>query len=50
VVLSHDLTEDSGHLTPKLTIKRHVIMKDFADDVERIYQAAPATEGQSLTL
>jgi long-chain acyl-CoA synthetase len=50
VVLSHDLTENSGHLTPKLTIKRHVIMKDFADDVERIYQAAPATEGQSLTL
>jgi long-chain acyl-CoA synthetase len=50
VVLSHDLTEDSGHLTPKLTIKRHVIMKDFADDVERIYQSAPATEGQSLIL
>lgn len=50
VVLSHDLTEDSGHLTPKLTIKRHVIMTDFALDVERIYQAAPATEGQSLTL
>ena len=50
VVLSNDLTEDSGHLTPKLTIKRHVIMKDFADDVERIYQAAPATEGQSLIL
>jgi long-chain acyl-CoA synthetase len=50
VVLSHDLTEDSGHLTPKLTIKRHVIMTDFALDVERIYQAAPATEGQSLIL
>ncbi|WP_374947582.1 AMP-dependent synthetase/ligase [Agreia sp.] len=48
VVLSNDLTEDSGHLTPKLTIKRHVIMTDFAADVERIYQAAPATEGQSL--
>ncbi|SKA99133.1 long-chain acyl-CoA synthetase [Agreia bicolorata] len=50
VVLSNDLTENSGHLTPKLTIKRHVIMKDFADDVERIYQAAPSTEGQSLIL
>jgi long-chain acyl-CoA synthetase len=49
-VLSNDLTEDSGHLTPKLTIKRHVIMTDFALDVERIYQAAPATEGQSLIL
>jgi long-chain acyl-CoA synthetase len=50
VVLSNDLTEGSGHLTPKLTIKRHVILKDFADDIDRIYQAAPATEGQSLIL
>jgi long-chain acyl-CoA synthetase len=50
VVLSRDLTEDSGHLTPKLTIKRHVILTDFALDVERIYRAAPATEGQSLIL
>jgi long-chain acyl-CoA synthetase len=49
VVLSQDLTEASGHLTPKLTIKRHVIVKDFEQDIERIYQAAPATEGQSLT-
>jgi long-chain acyl-CoA synthetase len=49
VVLSQDLTEASGHLTPKLTIKRHVIVKDFERDIERIYQAAPATEGQSLT-
>lgn len=45
VVLDQDLTEDSGHLTPKLTIKRHVIVADFADDIERIYTTAPSTEG-----
>ncbi|SDZ10982.1 AMP-dependent synthetase/ligase [Herbiconiux ginsengi] len=48
VVLSTDFTEASGHLTPKLTIKRNVILKDFASTIEGIYNAAPATEGQSL--
>jgi long-chain acyl-CoA synthetase len=48
VVLPSDFTEASGHLTPKLTIKRHVIVKDYASVIEGIYNAAPATEGQSL--
>ncbi|MGD8166917.1 AMP-dependent synthetase/ligase [Herbiconiux sp. P16] len=48
VVLSTDFTEASGHLTPKMTIKRNVIVKDFASVIEGIYNAAPATEGQSL--
>jgi long-chain acyl-CoA synthetase len=48
VVLPTDFTEASGHLTPKLTIKRNVIVKDFAGVIEGIYNAAPATEGQSL--
>ncbi|MCS5719812.1 long-chain fatty acid--CoA ligase [Herbiconiux sp. CPCC 205763] len=48
VVLSTDFTEASGHLTPKMTIKRNVIVKDFASTIEGIYNAAPATEGQSL--
>ncbi|MEO7015348.1 MAG: AMP-dependent synthetase/ligase [Leifsonia sp.] len=48
VVLPTDLTEASGHLTPKLSIKRNVIMKDFADVVEGIYSGAPATQGISL--
>jgi long-chain acyl-CoA synthetase len=48
VVLSTDFTEASGHLTPKMTIKRNVIVKDFASVIESIYNAAPATEGQSL--
>jgi long-chain acyl-CoA synthetase len=36
-VLSTDFTEESGHLTPKLSLKRSVVMKDFAQDVERLY-------------
>ncbi len=48
VVLAVDLTEQSGHLTPKMTIKRNVITADFATDIARMYDSAPATEGQSL--
>ncbi|WP_291041427.1 AMP-dependent synthetase/ligase [Herbiconiux sp.] len=48
VVITDDFTEASGHLTPKLTIKRNVILKDYAPIIENIYNAAPATEGQSL--
>ncbi|MCX7521493.1 AMP-dependent synthetase/ligase [Microbacterium sp. STN6] len=48
VVLATELTEDSGHLTPKLSIKRNVILKDFADVIEGMYQTTPATQGISL--
>ncbi|GAA0994489.1 AMP-dependent synthetase/ligase [Subtercola frigoramans] len=48
VVLSQELTEESGHLTPKLTIKRAVIVKDFAPTIESIYSSAPSTSGESL--
>ena len=48
VILDAELTEASGHLTPKLSIKRNVILKDFADEIEGMYNAAPATEGVSL--
>ena len=36
-VLETDFTEQSGHLTPKLSLKRAVVMKDFADSVEALY-------------
>ncbi len=36
-ILPIDLTEDSGHLTPTLKLKRSVVMTDFADDVEALY-------------
>lgn len=46
-VLDAELTEASGHLTPKMSIKRHVIVSDFADIIDGMYQGAP-TEGVSL--
>ena len=46
-VLTGELTEASGHLTPKLSIKRHVIIADFADEIDAMYSAAP-TQGISL--
>jgi long-chain acyl-CoA synthetase len=41
-ILDSDLTEDSGHLTPKLSIKRNVILKDFAVVIDEMYAGAPA--------
>jgi long-chain acyl-CoA synthetase len=37
-VLDTDFTEASGHLTPKLSLKRAVVMKDFAEQVEQLYR------------
>jgi len=47
-ILDADLTEASGYLTPKLSIKRSVIMKDFADVIEGMYADAPSTEGVAV--
>jgi len=47
-ILDIEFTEASGHLTPKLSIKRNVILKDFAPVIEELYSAAPVTEGISL--
>jgi long-chain acyl-CoA synthetase len=47
-ILKVDLTEASGHLTPKLSIKRGVITEDFGREIEGIYSDAPATMGFSL--
>jgi long-chain acyl-CoA synthetase len=37
VVLDTDFTEDSGHLTPSLKLKRNVVMRDFGDEIESLY-------------
>jgi len=37
-ILSSQFTEDSGHLTPSLKIKRNVVAKDYAAEIEAIYQ------------
>jgi len=47
-VLPIELTEASGHLTPKLSIKRDVILADFAAEITEMYDSAPKTQGQSL--
>jgi long-chain acyl-CoA synthetase len=36
-ILPVDLTEASGHLTPTLKIKRSVVLRDFAADLEALY-------------
>lgn len=36
-VLPEDFTEATGHLTPKLSLRRHVILKDFAAEVDALY-------------
>ncbi len=36
-ILDLDFTEDSGHLTPSLKLKRNVVMRDFGDEVDSLY-------------
>jgi long-chain acyl-CoA synthetase len=36
-VLPGDFTEQSGHLTPSLKVRRNVIMKDCAGEIEALY-------------
>jgi long-chain acyl-CoA synthetase len=49
VILGTEFTESSGHLTPKMSIKRHVITSDFADVIDGLYAASPDTQGFSLS-
>jgi long-chain acyl-CoA synthetase len=37
-VLDTEFTEESGHLTPSLKLKRTVVAKDFAHDIEELYR------------
>jgi long-chain acyl-CoA synthetase len=39
VILDHDLTEETGHLTPSLKVKRNVVMRDFAKQIDELYGA-----------
>ncbi|MHB1472856.1 MAG: AMP-dependent synthetase/ligase [Dermatophilaceae bacterium] len=36
-VLSGDFTEDNGYLTPSLKLKRNLVMRDYASEVEALY-------------
>jgi long-chain acyl-CoA synthetase len=42
-VLHVDFTEQDGHLTPKLSLKRAVVMKEFAAHVEGLYASSNAS-------
>ncbi|MFH8367314.1 AMP-dependent synthetase/ligase [Streptomyces sp. NPDC018031] len=37
-ILPAQFTEDSGHVTPSLKLKRNVVAKDFATEIEAIYE------------
>ena len=36
-ILAGDFTEDNGYLTPSLKLKRNIVMKDYAPEVEELY-------------
>jgi long-chain acyl-CoA synthetase len=37
-VLPQDFTEESGHLTPSLKLKRDAITRDFDAEIEELYR------------
>jgi len=49
VILPTEWTEASGHLTPKMSIKRNVIMADFSDEVDELYSVPVSTSNVSLS-
>ncbi|MEV6649812.1 AMP-dependent synthetase/ligase [Streptomyces sp. NPDC051219] len=38
-ILPSQFTEESGHITPSLKLKRNVVAKDFSNEIEAIYTA-----------
>ena len=42
-IINTELTEESGHLTPSLKIKRDVVLRDFSPVVDEIYNSGPST-------
>ncbi|KAA9135923.1 AMP-dependent synthetase/ligase [Microbacterium caowuchunii] len=47
-ILETEWTEASGHLTPKMSIKRNVIMDDFTVEVEELYRVPENTSNIPL--
>lgn len=37
-IMLEDLTIDNGYLTPKMSIRRHLIVQDFAKDIDALYK------------
>lgn len=42
-VIESELSEESGHLTPSLKIKREIVTRDFAPIIDEIYGGSPTT-------
>jgi len=38
-ILGVDFTEEAGHMTPSLKVKRNVVIKDFAREIEDLYSS-----------
>ena len=38
-ILDHDLSQETGELTPTLKVKRNVVNEKFAADVDGIYES-----------
>ncbi|WOQ70451.1 AMP-dependent synthetase/ligase [Microbacterium limosum] len=47
-ILPSEWTEASGHLTPKMSIKRNVIMSDFSLQIEELYSEPVNTTNVSI--
>lgn len=47
-ILGTEWTEGSGHLTPKMSIKRSEILKDFAKEIAGIYEKPVTTSNISV--
>ncbi|GAA1949004.1 AMP-dependent synthetase/ligase [Microbacterium deminutum] len=47
-ILADEWTEASGHLTPKMSIKRNVIMDDYAGAIDEIYSVPADTRNVAL--
>jgi long-chain acyl-CoA synthetase len=40
-VLPVEFTEDGGHLTPSMKLKRAAVARDFAGEIEELYRKRP---------
>lgn len=47
-ILATEWTEASGHLTPKMSIKRNVILEDFSHEIDQIYNVPVSTTNVPL--
>ena len=47
-ILDSEWSEASGHLTPKMSIKRNVILSDYAGEIDELYSVPVNTSSTSL--